>query len=120
MKLRLPKIKIHHILIFLKYSGWIVMGLIFAGLIYLISFLYNNFYLTINHSEQIIVLKNEVSPFDLDYQKFQRVTELIEKKTSGSALDLENIKNPFNIVTAPPPVEEAAIPLQNISTSTTQ
>jgi len=56
-------------------------------------FLYNNFYQTIASSKKIVVLRQEVALEEINIDKFEKLIEEIEAKTSIEFLN--NIKNPF-------------------------
>jgi len=74
---------------------------------YLSWFLYNNLYQTIAQTEQIIVLRAEVSPYSIDIKQFNTILETLEKKTSPEKTEEINwakIKNPFGFIPAGRPI----------------
>lgn len=86
------KIKISHQKIkTLIFSG--VFILIISSLLYVSSFLYENFYKTITQSEEIKILQKKVAIDTVDIDKFNEIIKKIEEKTNIS----NNIKinNPF-------------------------
>jgi len=46
-------------------------------------FLYKNFYQTITQSEELISLRREVAPEDIDMIKFEEIIEKIREKTAS-------------------------------------
>lgn len=106
MKFKLPKIKIFKPILSLKYLYFFVALVITAAAIILIVFLYFNFYQTITQSQQIILLKQEVSPDTINSKKVNNILGLLDKKaTSTDGIDWQTIKNPFYlaVVAAPNP-----------------
>lgn len=104
MKFKLPKIKILHLFFSLKYLYSFVFIIILAVFAVLAVFLYNNFYQTITQSQQIIILKQEVSPDVIDTKKVEKTLGLLEQKTAAtSTINWEEIKNPFVAFSPPAP-----------------
>ncbi len=64
-------------------------------------FLYKDFYQTITQSQQIIVLRSEVSPYTIDVEKFNKALQSLEQKVDKNSQQVNwpAIKNPFGINT---------------------
>lgn len=108
MKLKLPKIKIFHILHSLKYFYWLIIVLIIGASVGLGWFLYKNLYQTIASSEQIILLKQDVAPDTINIAKVEAVLEAMDKKVTADPIDWESATNPFGTDSSqptPPPAE---------------
>jgi hypothetical protein len=59
---------------------------------YTASYLYNNFYLVITQSEQLVLLKERVSIDTINIKKFESIINNIENKANFPAYqDLKNI-----------------------------
>lgn len=58
-------------------------------------FLYKNFYQTLTQAQEIIILKGEVAPEMLDFEKFNQVLNKIEEKTKPEEINWSEVKNPF-------------------------
>jgi hypothetical protein len=79
-----------------KISNWLTIVTIFLTLVILIFisiFLYKNFYQSITQSKEILILKEKVSPYSVNMQKFNLIIERLTKKTEPKKLD--NIISPF-------------------------
>jgi hypothetical protein len=97
MRIKLQKLKIFQPIFSLNYLYSLIVILSIAILSALGMFLYKNFYQTITQSEQIIVLRQEVSPDTINTKKIESVLELLNKKnTTTENSDLQNIKIPFS------------------------
>ncbi|MBA3047433.1 hypothetical protein KKC83_04050 [Patescibacteria group bacterium] len=72
----------------------IIIILSISALSYNTFFLYKNFYQVITYFEEIIVLKEKVAVETVDIEKFNVITEKINKKTNRRELD--KISNPFD------------------------
>jgi len=81
----------------LKLSGGKIFGyfyflIIFFSIIILIFvflFLYKNFYKTITHSQEVLLLSKEVAMEDINIDKFTEVIKKIEGKTKPRSLNLD-------------------------------
>lgn len=78
-------------IIFYTYS--IIFLLITAGLINASYFLYKNFYLSINRSEEIIFLRKKVAIQSIDIRKFDEIIKNISAKEKLNEKEFAN--NPF-------------------------
>ena len=107
MKIKIPKLRFLKIFLSLRVIFILVIIIFIAIVGYLGWFLYNNLYQTIAQTEQIIVLRAEVSPYSIDIKQFNTILETLEKKTSQKNLKKINwseIKNPFGFTSASGPV----------------
>jgi len=107
MKVKLPKLKFLKIFLSLQviFALVIIIFIVITG--YLSWFLYNNLYQTIAQTEQIIVLRAEVSPYSIDIKQFNTILETLGKKTSlenTEEINWSEIKNPFGFVPAGRPI----------------
>ncbi|MFA5021458.1 MAG: hypothetical protein WC508_00040 [Patescibacteria group bacterium] len=63
---------------------------------FLSLFLYKNFYQTITQSQEIVVLRAEVSPYTINVEKFRTALTALDKKFSApDKINWAEIKNPF-------------------------
>lgn len=96
MKLKISKIKSPKLSLsagYLYLGVWLVIIIAFG---YTLYFLYENFYLAVTQSEEIILLKKEVAPDTVNIENINNVLELISDKTNTSTTsNIEDIKNPF-------------------------
>lgn len=90
---KLPKISFRNYgaLVWAKVSVLLFFGI---SLILLIMFLYKDFYQTIVHANEVIVLKQEVSLENIDLVKFNKILTTHNYKIN-SILG-QNIEDPFN------------------------
>jgi uncharacterized membrane protein len=70
---------------FMYYVLMILLSLVIIT--YVSVFLYKNFYQTITQSEEIILLKKEVSAEDIDMNKFDKMILSIEEKQKTREVD---------------------------------
>ncbi|RJR31041.1 hypothetical protein C4569_03315 [Candidatus Parcubacteria bacterium] len=73
--------------------------IIVAGIAYLSTFLYFDFYMTISQAKEVPVLKTQVTADVVDVKLFENIINRLDAK--NNAISFENIiKNPFSL----PPV----------------
>ena len=65
-----------------------------ASLFFISNFLYNNFYLTITQSQEIINLGGQIAEEMVDMRKYDAVMKNIEEKNKMQ--EVSNINNPFD------------------------
>lgn len=66
-----------------------------VGAYLLIKFLYANFYQVIAQTDDIIVLRNEVSTEMVDVALFEKIFVRLNEKQKSLPFDVKNIKNIF-------------------------
>jgi len=67
-------------------------------------FLYKNIYQTITQSQEIIIMRAEVSPYTIDVDKFNNILKAIDKKTAATATPAwQEMRNPFNFTSVSKP-----------------
>lgn len=76
------------------YLYLLVIISITASLFFIFNFLYNNFYLTITQSREIINLESQVAEETVDMKKYDAVMKNIEEKNKMP--EVSNINNPFD------------------------
>lgn len=76
------------------YLYLLVIISIIASLFFISNFLYNNFYLIITQSQEIINLESQVAEETVDIKKYDAVMKKIEEKNKMP--EVSNINNPFD------------------------
>ncbi|MFA6254736.1 MAG: hypothetical protein WC675_01730 [Patescibacteria group bacterium] len=91
MKLKLAKIATSSKTITL------IVTLIFIIILgYFGGFLYKNIYQTITQSQEIIVMRAEVSPYAINIEKFNDILTAIDKKSTATNTPAwQEMRNPF-------------------------
>ncbi|MDX9893289.1 MAG: hypothetical protein RB292_02645 [Patescibacteria group bacterium] len=84
-----------------KLIAMIILASFVIVLAFLGWFLYKDFYQTITQSQQIIVLRSEVSPYTVDVDKFNKALQSLEQKVDKNSqlVNWPAVKNPFGINT---------------------
>lgn len=77
-----------------RFSYFIVIILAIITIYLLTFFLYENIYLTITQSKDIILLKREVASETVDINKFNQIIQNINQKSIGREINIKY--NPFN------------------------
>jgi len=96
MRFKLPELKIFRVLASFKFIAALIVVFIIITLCYLGWFLYNNLYKTIAQTEEIIILRSEVSPYTVNVEKFTEVLGALDKKINPTKIvDWKNTRNPF-------------------------
>ncbi len=60
------------------------------------SFLYNNFYLVMTESSEIMSLQKNIPMETINLNDFEKVIERIDSKSSVKNEELKELKNPFD------------------------
>ena len=112
MKIKLPKIKLPKFaraLTSTRAVYTVIVIIVLAVLVQLGYFMYKNFYQVILQSEDIILLRQEVAPESIDFNKVSQVLEKLENKKNlaETVLAPEDLTDPFALA-APPPDEAPA------------
>lgn len=79
---RIPDKKIIH------YFNLMLGLMIVIIFIFVTLFLYNNFYKIIIQSEEVVILKSQVAPVDINMNKFNNILEKLKEKTKEKNLDI--------------------------------
>ena len=98
-KIKLPKLRFIKNLVSVKAIIALIFIVFSVGISFLGWFLYNDFYRTISYSQDITVLRNEVSPYTVNLQKFNITLQALQDKiaaTSSNQINWQEIKNPFS------------------------
>jgi len=99
MKLKLKKIKIgFNINIMLKLIYPLMFVAIIVGICFMSMFLYNDFYKTITHAEEVSILRSEVAPEIFQIKIFDSVVENLNLKMNQEKIDRSTINNAFILV----------------------
>jgi hypothetical protein len=96
--MKLKKIKINqNIVTYLKYIYLLTVISIIIIALFILQFLYKNFYQTISQSQEIIILRQEVAPEAINNEKVNAVLSALNKKISQeNIIDWKKIKNVFS------------------------
>lgn len=74
----------------IKYSFFLVATVSLAAVLYTGIFLYNNFYLIITQSEEVVMLKQKLAIESINITRFQAIIDRIKTKTES--FPPENVK----------------------------
>ncbi|MEK7072393.1 MAG: hypothetical protein AAB969_02380 [Patescibacteria group bacterium] len=99
-KIEIKKINFFLIIRYL-YPATIVVIIIM--LFFVMKFLYDNVYQTIIQAELITDLRKEISDQNLEKNKFDQIIKNIESKTQAEKINLDQVKDPFQSLSIPPP-----------------
>ncbi|MDO8668783.1 MAG: hypothetical protein Q7K65_00635 [Candidatus Buchananbacteria bacterium] len=98
-----PNIKKINFFLIVRYLYPATIIVIVITLIILTRFLYNNVYQTIIQAELITDLRKEISDQSLERDKFNQIISNVESKIQTEQINTEQIKDPFQNLTLPPP-----------------
>lgn len=81
----------------LRILSYTAVAIVFAaGALFSLNFLYKDFYLVMAQSAEIIGRQKQISPENIDLEKFDQAIKRIEDKAAVKQEVISDLKNPFD------------------------